>query len=79
MTLKDHLVTVAIAYASARGLSLSRVSTIVLGDGKVLARLQSGADLTTSRFEVAMMWFSENWPDGVDWPSNVGRPARRAA
>lgn len=74
MALKDQLVKVATTYATEKGLSLSRVSTIVLGDGKVFDRLQGRADLTTSRFEAAMIWFSNNWPSDVAWPDGVVRP-----
>ncbi|MFC5989713.1 hypothetical protein [Limoniibacter endophyticus] len=62
------------AYADARKLSLSRVSTIVFGDGKVLSRLEGNSDLTTSRYEAAMQWLSANWPEGIDWPVDVVRP-----
>lgn len=55
-------------YASARGLSISRVSTLVFSDGKVLTRIAGGGDITTSRFETAIGWFSNNWPDGEPWP-----------
>ncbi|OBQ68383.1 hypothetical protein EFV37_25205 [Mesorhizobium loti] len=79
MTLKDHLVKVATTYAAEKGLSLSRVSTIVFGDGKVLDRLQGTADLTTSRFEAAMLWFSNNWPADLAWPDGVTRPISEAA
>lgn len=79
MTLKDHLVKVATTYAAEKGLSLSRVSTIVFGDGKVLDRLQGSADLTTSRFEGAMLWFSNNWPADLEWPEGVTRPFSEAA
>lgn len=57
-------------YASARGLSISRVSTLVFADGKVLTRIAGGGDITTSRFESAICWFSNNWPDGEPWPEN---------
>lgn len=76
MTLKERLLTVAVAFAEARGLSLSRVSTIVFGDGKVIDRLQGTSDLTTSRYETAMDWFSANWPDSVSWPKDIARPAQ---
>lgn len=67
LKLSDH-------YAAARGLSISRVSTLVFADGKVLTRISSGGDLTTGRFEAAIVWFSDNWPAGVDWPSDIDRP-----
>ncbi len=73
-TLRSQLLTVADAYASARKLSRSRVSTIVFNAGLALDRIASGKDLTTGNWERAMRWFSENWPDGAEWPSSVKRP-----
>lgn len=51
------------------------MSTLVFADGKVLTRISSGGDLTTGRFEAAISWFSDNWPAGVDWPSDINRPS----
>lgn len=75
MRLTDQLLTVAQLYADARKLSASRVSTIVFGDGKIISRINDGADITTRRLEGAMAWFSSNWPDDVVWPETVQRPA----
>jgi len=41
------------AYSEAAGLSRSRVSTLVLNDGKRLQALKDGADITTRRLEAA--------------------------
>lgn len=81
MTLKDQLLHVAHLYAAAVGSkgrdgqpSLSSPSMRVFGDGKSFARIAAGGDLTTGNFERAMRWFSENWPEGTEWPSEVERP-----
>jgi hypothetical protein len=74
MTLRSQVLCTASSYALQRGISLSRISTIVFGDGKALRRIQSGGDLTTGTFERGMAWFSANWPEGVDWPADVPRP-----
>lgn len=79
MNLKGQLISVATTFADLRGLSQSRVSTIVFGDGKVLDRLQGSSDITTGRYEAAMAWFNANWPDGASWPDHVHRPAVREA
>lgn len=72
--LRDKLICVADAYATARGLSRSRVSTIVFNAGMALDRIASGRDLNTGNWERAMRWFSENWPEGAEWPVAVERP-----
>lgn len=36
----------------------------MFGDSKRLGSLRAGGDLTVSRFNAAMHWFAENWPEG---------------
>lgn len=80
MNLKQQLVVVSDVYASALGVSRARVSTIVLNRGATLGAIATGkADVTTSTFEAAMIWFSQNWPTDVDWPMGVHRPIPEAA
>ncbi|PRD42472.1 hypothetical protein C5748_16255 [Phyllobacterium phragmitis] len=75
MNMRSHLVRVSDCYREAAGLSRSRVSTIVLNRGSTLDRIAAGqADVTTTTFENAMLWFSVNWPDGMEWPKGVHRP-----
>jgi len=79
MAMTDQLLVVADAFCKARGLSRSRVSTIVFNDGKKLDLVADGADLQTGKFEAAMLWFSANWPAGVAWPRSISRPSVTAA
>jgi hypothetical protein len=74
MTLKEQLLKVAATYARARELSLARVSTLVFNEGKKIKRIEAGGDIGTERFESAMQWFAENWPDKAPWPAGVVRP-----
>ena len=78
-TLRSQLIAVADAYATARRLSRSRVSTIVFNAGLALDRIASGKDLTTGNWERAMRWFHENWPEGAEWPVAVARPVANGA
>lgn len=69
------LVETARIYANALGISQSRVSTVIFNDGKRLRSLaEDGCDVGTKVFERSMQWFSDNWPDGTDWPHGVARP-----
>ena len=62
----ENLLAVADAYKKASGLSHDRtVSHRVFGDSKKLTALRDGSDITTRRYNDAMVWFSENWPDGA--------------
>jgi hypothetical protein len=65
-------------YAKARGISPSRVATIIFSSGAMYRRLTDGADITVGRFEDAVQWFSDNWPAGVEWPEGIRRPAPKA-
>lgn len=57
-----------------------RVSTIVLQRGATLQRVADGdADITTGTYERAMQWFSDHWPDAVDWPEGIERPPANQA
>jgi hypothetical protein len=71
----DHLLAVADAYASARGLSESRVSTLAFGEGTRLGHVRRGGEMGARRVARGIAWFSENWPEGAEWPADVPRPA----
>lgn len=69
-----NLLCVADAYQEALGLDRSTVSWRALGDVRKLAALAEGKDIQVTRFERAMIWFSENWPNGAVWPDGIDRP-----
>lgn len=77
-TMRDTLIRLARAYAAAKGrgdgLALSGISTKIFNDGKTLDRIAAGGDLVTGSYERAIKWFSENWPEDLEWPSDVARP-----
>jgi len=75
----DPLLRVADAYLQALGLSDKTVSSRVFRDSKKLGAMRDGADITMGRFAEAMRWFSENWPEGAEWPDDVARPQREVA
>lgn len=75
-TLRSHLIAVADAYCAARRLSRARVSTIVFNAGAALDRIAAGKDITTGRWERAMAWFHQNWPEGAEWPRGIKRPGQ---
>lgn len=74
MILKQHILRVAALYRNHFGLENKTVSFRVFNDSSKLEALIRGADLQTARFETAMRWFSDNWPEGVAWPDDVPRP-----
>lgn len=75
-----HLLAVADAYMIATSVKEVTLSHRLFGDSKKLTALRTGADITLTRFNAALAWFSENWPDETAWPASVARPvAERAA
>ena len=75
MTEISQLIAVADAYIAASNRKETTVSTSVFNDGKKLTALRSGAvDIGVRRFNVALEWFSANWPENAVWPECVVRP-----
>lgn len=74
MTLLEQLLAVTDAFCAATGLSEARVSTRVFSGGRRIQQIRDGGDVGTMSFERAMRWFSENWPEGAEWPAGVPRP-----
>ena len=66
------LITIADGYKAATGLSLDQtVSHRVFGDSKKLAALRAGAGITVDRFNSALLWFANNWPEGHEMPKSL--------
>ena len=75
MFLTDQIRTVAQGYCEAAGVPLGRASKRALGDPRLLPRLAAGqVTLTLARADRALLWFSDHWPEGADWPPLVPRP-----
>lgn len=78
-TMVDQLLRLAAEYGRAAELDDVTVSWRIFADSKKLKALKDGsADLQTRRFEKVMQTFSDKWPDGAVWPSDVPRPSPRA-
>lgn len=72
----SYLIRLADAYKA--GCAVTNDSTVsfrVFGDSKKLAQLRAGRDITVSRFNAAVAWFRDNWPDGVTWPEPDAKEA----
>ncbi len=72
MTEQD-LINLAQRYAQATGTSLSRVGTLATQDHKFFRRLESSS-CSLKRANVAVRWFSDNWPANAAWPAGLRRP-----
>ncbi|MCC0807540.1 hypothetical protein FPV16_15100 [Methylobacterium sp. W2] len=76
MTAIDRFLLVASAYRQLSGLKTTALSWRLFGDSKKLGALESGADIQVTRYEKAMQWLSDHWPDPQGWPEGVDRPAK---
>jgi len=74
MSAIDHLLRLSDSYRGATGIGQSALSWRMFGDTKKLRALREGADIQVKRLEKTLQWFSDNWPDGAEWPADVPRP-----
>jgi hypothetical protein len=72
--LRSNLMLCAASYAEARKVSLSTLGRLAAGDWRFF-REDGGKTFTARKYDEVMIWFSEQWPEGLDWPTNVPRPA----
>ncbi|WP_011580533.1 MULTISPECIES: hypothetical protein [Chelativorans] len=75
----SHLISIADEFMRATSTKEVTVSFWVFNDSKKLAALRRGADITVGRYNAALQWFSDQWPENAVWPSGVARPATEQA
>lgn len=51
MTLRQRLLREAVSFADAKEISLARLATIVVNNGKFFRQLEAGGDCTTAVYE----------------------------
>ena len=62
-------------FAEHTHLAEATISTRFFSRGTRIAELRAGGDMGARTIRRALEKFIENWPAGVDWPSDVGRPS----
>lgn len=72
-----NMIRVMDLYAAAKGLSAHSVGRYAGGSGDFYSRLVAGHDITTRRAARVVQWLSDHWPDDLDWPPDIPRPAPR--
>lgn len=75
MNVISDLLAVFDAYRAATGFSESTVSRKFLGAGGRIGPLRAGGDMGTRTIERALTQFSQEWPEGAEWPASAPRPA----
>ena len=74
MITKLTLVAVADRFRVAAGdMREVTLSYRIFGDSKKLSALRGSADITVGRFNAAMQWMAEHWPEGHERPAALLR------
>lgn len=72
-----NLMSVAAAYQTARSISLSTLGRQAAGDWRFFDHLGDATKtFTAKKYDQVMAWFSDNWPDGAEWPAAILRPQK---
>lgn len=75
MDMKHTLLTLADTMASHLGVTHFAISMRALSKGDFFKKLrQPGAGCHIRTAEKLVRWFDENWPEDLEWPSDVRRP-----
>lgn len=72
----NDLLLLAKQYGDQKNLTLSTVSSYAANDGKFFARLNDGAGCTLRTAARITLWFSDNWPEELEWPRSIPRPRK---
>lgn len=78
MTEQD-LLALGETYSHHSGLTLKTVGLYVADDGKFFQKFAEGRSCTLKRANAVVSWFSENWPDDLEWPPAITRPSKKEA
>jgi hypothetical protein len=73
--LRTNLLTCAAIYAGKREIGLSTLGRLAAGDWRFFDNLSKDDKTFTARkYDEVLVWFSSNWPDGLEWPCQIVRP-----
>jgi hypothetical protein len=71
---KNDLLCCADAFMALTGIPHDKtLSYRMFGDSKRLTDLRGDGDITVSRFNNAMRWLVQHWPEGAARPAVLGR------
>lgn len=71
------LLTLAETLSGHRNWSLSTVAVYAANDGKFFQRISCGGSCTLRTASKVLSWFSDNWPDDLEWPQGIERPSKK--
>jgi len=70
----ESLLAVCQAFCIAEGIEEKTLSSRLFDDGKKIRQLRDGAEIGVRRYNTAMIWLADNFPEGGNWPVGVDRP-----
>lgn len=87
MTPPQHLVALARSLAAHEGVTHWAISGRMTratsptrkGKGDFFLKLMDGGDCRTSTYTRTIRWFAANWPQDLEWPSDIPRPTEEDA
>ncbi len=53
------------------------ISMRCFGKGDYFDRLMRGSHPRTDTYERALQWFSDHWPEDLEWPRDIQRPVQK--
>ena len=74
MIWNEDLLAVIDAFLAASPIQEKTLSGRMFDDQKKIALMRSGSEITLTRANKALIWMSQNWPDGALWPEDIERP-----
>jgi len=72
------LLTLVSRLAPHIGRSEATISNWCTSHGRLFERLRSGKGMNVRTYRDVLKWFSENWPEDLEWPEGDGIEARPA-
>lgn len=79
-TQRETLIYLAEEMAAHLGVTHYAISMRALGKGDFFKNMiEKGYDCRTRTASKLLSWFSDNWPEELEWPSEIPRPGVKAA
>lgn len=69
-----QLINLCERYGKHLQISHWRVSFLIRGDGQFFYNLNRGRSCTVKTAQAVLKWFSDHWPEDLEWPDDVPRP-----
>ncbi|KAB6715828.1 hypothetical protein [Roseobacter sp. TSBP12] len=74
MEQRTALITLADTLASHQGVTHYAISMRALKKGDFFKNMKDGSDCRTTTAAKVLEFFHTNWPEDLEWPSDIPRP-----